>query len=122
MLSAWTVKLRSSTPGGATFAANWLIGTSEKNKTTIEYYILFVFVRLRSCEAAYNLLKNYHKSKEVDDNWLDETYGKLNSLQPIKERAKEYLEPTRVSFLHLCFVMYDIYRYVFILGYVAHGH
>lgn len=28
---------------------------------------------------------------------MDETYGKLNSLAPIKERAKEYLEPTRVS-------------------------
>lgn len=54
------------------------------------------YFRLRSCEAAYNLLKNYHKSKEVDDNWLDETYGKLNSMQPIKERAKEFLEPTRV--------------------------
>ncbi|KAF5301223.1 hypothetical protein FQA39_LY10809 [Lamprigera yunnana] len=51
--------------------------------------------RLRGCEQAYGLLKNYHKSKEIEDNWLDDTYGKLEALQPIKERAKEHLEVTR---------------------------
>lgn len=42
------------------------------------------------------MLKNYHKTKEIEDKWLDESYGKLNNLSPIKERAKEHLEPTKV--------------------------
>jgi dystonin len=53
--------------------------------------------RLRGCEQAYNLLKNYKKPKENEDSWLDEHYGKLENLQPIKDRAKEHLESTRVS-------------------------
>ncbi|XP_068893478.1 microtubule-actin cross-linking factor 1 isoform X26 [Tenebrio molitor] len=51
--------------------------------------------RLRGCEQAYNLLKNYKKPKENEDSWLDEHYGKLENLQPIKDRAKEHLESTR---------------------------
>ncbi|XP_063905665.1 microtubule-actin cross-linking factor 1 isoform X32 [Zophobas morio] len=51
--------------------------------------------RLRGCEQAYNLLKNYKKPKESEDSWLDEQYGKLENLQPIKDRAKEHLEATR---------------------------
>ncbi|XP_044265473.1 dystonin isoform X23 [Tribolium madens] len=51
--------------------------------------------RLRGCEQAYNLLKNYKKPKENEDAWLDEHYGKLENLQPIKDRAKEHLETTR---------------------------
>ncbi|XP_064211548.1 dystonin isoform X36 [Tribolium castaneum] len=51
--------------------------------------------RLRGCEQAYNLLKNYKKPKENEDAWLDEHYGKLENLQPIKDRAKEHLEATR---------------------------
>lgn len=53
--------------------------------------------RLRGCEQAYNLLKNYKKPKENEDAWLDEHYGKLENLQPIKDRAKEHLEATRVK-------------------------
>lgn len=59
--------------------------------------------RLRGCEQAYGLLKNYNKSKENEDSWLDDSYGKLEALQPIKERAKEHLETTRVCILFSCF-------------------
>lgn len=59
--------------------------------------------RLRGCQQAYDLLKNYGEAKEVEDNWLDEQYGRLEGLQPIKERAKEHLDATRVSF-NVCFL------------------
>lgn len=52
--------------------------------------------RLRGCEQAYALLKNYNKSKQNEDDWLDDSYGKLEALQPVKDRAKEHLEATRV--------------------------
>ncbi|KAK9887502.1 hypothetical protein WA026_023054 [Henosepilachna vigintioctopunctata] len=51
--------------------------------------------RLRGCEQAYNLLKNYKTAKANEDSWLDEQYGKLENLQPLKERAKDNLEATR---------------------------
>ncbi|XP_017784158.1 PREDICTED: dystonin isoform X28 [Nicrophorus vespilloides] len=47
------------------------------------------------CETAYKLLNKYQKAKEVEDDWMDEQYGKLEMLQPIKERAKDNLEATR---------------------------
>lgn len=53
--------------------------------------------RLKGCEQAYGLLKNYKKGKENEDAWLDDHYGKLEALQPLKERAKDNLEATRVS-------------------------
>lgn len=53
--------------------------------------------RLKGCEQAYGLLKNYKKGKENEDSWLDDNYGKLEALQPLKERAKDNLEATRVS-------------------------
>lgn len=53
--------------------------------------------RLRGCEQAYSLLKNYNKAKENEDDWLDENYGKLETLQPLKDRAKADLDATRVS-------------------------
>lgn len=53
--------------------------------------------RLRGCEQAYNLLKNYKTAKAGEDSWLDEQYGKLESVQPLKERAKDNLESTKVS-------------------------
>ncbi|XP_025831436.1 plectin [Agrilus planipennis] len=54
--------------------------------------------RLRGCEQAYNMLKKYHKGKENEDAWLDDTYGKLQTVQPIKERAKDHFDATRVCF------------------------
>lgn len=53
--------------------------------------------RMKGCEQAYDLLKKYNKGKENEDAWLDEQYGKLEHLQPLKERAKDNLEATRVS-------------------------
>lgn len=64
--------------------------------------------RLRGCEQAYSLLKSYNKAKENEDDWLDENYGKLETLQPIKDRAKADLESTRVSF-----VFYWVMRFFF---------
>ncbi|XP_049817745.1 dystonin isoform X11 [Aethina tumida] len=51
--------------------------------------------RLRGCTQAYDLLKNYQEAKQVEDGWLDEQYGKLENLAPIKDRAKEQLDATR---------------------------
>ncbi|KAI4467607.1 envoplakin [Holotrichia oblita] len=51
--------------------------------------------RMRGCEQAYALLKNYNKAKEIEDDWMDGQYGKLEILPPIKERAKDHLEATR---------------------------
>ncbi|XP_056639481.1 dystonin isoform X43 [Diorhabda sublineata] len=51
--------------------------------------------KLRGCKQAYDLLKNYGEAKEIEDHWLNEQYGKLEMLQPIKERAKEHLDATR---------------------------
>nr|CAI5837429.1 unnamed protein product [Callosobruchus analis] len=51
--------------------------------------------KLRSCKTAYDLLGSYQEAKQIEDNWLDEQYGKLENLQPIKERAKEHLDATR---------------------------
>ncbi|VEN49542.1 unnamed protein product, partial [Callosobruchus maculatus] len=51
--------------------------------------------KLRSCKTAYDLLGSYQEAKQIEDDWLDEQYGKLENLQPIKERAKEHLDATR---------------------------
>lgn len=53
--------------------------------------------RLRGCNQAYELLRNYHVPKQHEDAWLDEHCMKFDSLQPIKDRAKDHLEATRVS-------------------------
>lgn len=52
--------------------------------------------RLRGCKQAYDLLNNYKEAKQNEDDWLDEQYGKLENLQPLKERAKEHLDLTKV--------------------------
>ena len=62
-------------------------------------------IRLRSCEAAYGLLQTYTNSYQTEVSWVDESYGKLNSLAPIGVNAKEQLEPTKVSELNVRFVM-----------------
>lgn len=54
--------------------------------------------RLRGCQQAYDLLNKYGEAKQIEDDWLDDQYGKLENLQPIKERAKEHLDATRVRF------------------------
>lgn len=64
--------------------------------------------RLRGCTQAYDLLKNYQEAKQVEDGWLDEQYGKLENLAPIKDRAKEQLDATRVSVVVLSFMLHLI--------------
>ncbi|XP_050668124.1 dystonin isoform X26 [Leptidea sinapis] len=51
--------------------------------------------RLRSCEAAYQLLRNYNAGFEKEAEWIDESYSKLQSQPPIDIRPKEQFEPTR---------------------------
>nr|XP_034826088.1 dystonin isoform X9 [Maniola hyperantus] len=51
--------------------------------------------RLRSCEAAYQLLRNYNAGLEKEAEWIDDAYSKLQSQPPIEIRPKEQLEPTR---------------------------
>lgn len=57
--------------------------------------------RLKGCQQAYDLLQKYAQAKQVEDDWLDDQYGKLETLQPIKDRAKEQLDATRVSLIKL---------------------
>ncbi|RVE46943.1 hypothetical protein evm_008422 [Chilo suppressalis] len=51
--------------------------------------------RLRSCEAAYQLLCNYNAGLEKEAEWIDDTFGKLQAQPPIEVRPKEQFEPTR---------------------------
>lgn len=55
--------------------------------------------RLKGCQQAYDLLQKYNEAKQVEDNWLDDQYKKLETMQPIKDRAKETLDATRVSLI-----------------------
>ncbi|XP_022818700.1 microtubule-actin cross-linking factor 1 isoform X19 [Spodoptera litura] len=51
--------------------------------------------RLRSCEAAYQLLRNYNAGLEKEAEWIDDAYSKLQAQPPIEVRPKEHFEPTR---------------------------
>ncbi|XP_026728111.1 dystonin isoform X29 [Trichoplusia ni] len=51
--------------------------------------------RLRSCEAAYQLLRNYNAGLEKEAEWIDDAYSKLQAQPPIEIRPKEQFEPTR---------------------------
>ncbi|XP_066262853.1 microtubule-actin cross-linking factor 1 isoform X35 [Euwallacea similis] len=51
--------------------------------------------RLKGCQQAYDLLQKYNQAKQVEDDWMDEQYKKLETMQPIKDRAKEALDATR---------------------------
>ncbi|XP_072947993.1 microtubule-actin cross-linking factor 1 isoform X4 [Epargyreus clarus] len=51
--------------------------------------------RLRSCEAAYQLLRNYNAGLEKEAEWIEDTYSKLQAQPPIEIRPKEQFEPTR---------------------------
>ncbi|XP_065166740.1 dystonin isoform X8 [Atheta coriaria] len=50
---------------------------------------------LNAVEQAYNLLKNYKKAKEVEDEWIEEQYTKLETMQPLMHKPKDNLEATR---------------------------
>ncbi|XP_045505247.1 microtubule-actin cross-linking factor 1 isoform X25 [Colias croceus] len=51
--------------------------------------------RLRSCEAAYQLLRNFNAGFEKEAEWIDDSFSKLQAQPPIEVRPKEQLEPTR---------------------------
>ncbi|XP_045488515.1 dystonin isoform X28 [Pieris rapae] len=51
--------------------------------------------RLRSCEAAYQLLRNFNAGFEKEAEWIDDSFGKLQAQPPIEIRPKEQFEPTR---------------------------
>ncbi|XP_047520522.1 dystonin isoform X33 [Pieris napi] len=51
--------------------------------------------RLRSCEAAYQLLRNFNAGFEKEAEWIDDSFSKLQAQPPIEIRPKEQFEPTR---------------------------
>ncbi|XP_047035662.1 dystonin isoform X35 [Helicoverpa zea] len=51
--------------------------------------------RLRSCEAAYQLLRNYSAGLEKEAEWIDDAYSKLQAQPPIEVKPREHFEPTR---------------------------
>ena len=54
--------------------------------------------RLRSCEAACELLEKYNMSYTQETNWMDELDSKLRNLEELEEaRAKEAWEKHVVS-------------------------
>ena len=59
---------------------------------------LQVVERLRSCEAACELLEKYNMSYQTETNWMDELDSKLRNLEELEEaRAKEAWEKHVVS-------------------------
>ena len=57
-----------------------------------------VVERLRSCEAACELLEKYNMSYTTETNWMDELDSKLRNLEELEEaRAKEAWEKHVVS-------------------------
>ena len=56
------------------------------------------FYRLRSCEAACELLEKYNMSYQSESNWMDELDSKLRNLEELEAaRAKEAWEKHVVS-------------------------
>ena len=54
--------------------------------------------RLRSCEAACELLEKYNMSYQSETNWMDELDSKLRNLEELEAaRAKEAWEKHVVS-------------------------
>lgn len=51
---------------------------------------------MRSCEGALKLLQKFNSGYQTEVAFLDDSYGKLNNLSPIKAQAKEQLEATKV--------------------------
>ena len=57
-----------------------------------------IFYRLRSCEAACELLEKYNMSYQSESNWMDELDSKLRNLEELEAaRAKEAWEKHVVS-------------------------
>ena len=64
----------------------------------IKLKLFKVVERLRSCEAACELLEKYNMSYQTETNWMDELDSKLRNLEELEEaRAKEAWEKHVVS-------------------------
>ncbi|XP_071449100.1 microtubule-actin cross-linking factor 1, isoforms 1/2/3/4/5 isoform X30 [Hetaerina americana] len=53
--------------------------------------------RLRSCEAAYQLLQKYASSYQTETSWVDESFTKLKTIT-VTEEAKEVVEPVKALY------------------------
>jgi len=60
------------------------------------FYKMFLF-RLKSCEAAYDLLNKYKNSYQSEVQIIDESYVKLNNVAPLKMKVRDLTETTKVS-------------------------
>lgn len=55
---------------------------------SLKFYIYFYFYRLKSCEAAYDLLNKYKNSYQSEVQIIDENYVKLQARDLTAESAK----------------------------------
>ena len=76
--------------------------------SVFSYFVSKVVERLRSCEAACELLEKYNMSYTQETNWMDELDSKLRNLEELEEaRAKEAWEKHVVSRIKLTLVIPD---------------
>ncbi|XP_025411352.1 dystonin isoform X7 [Sipha flava] len=54
--------------------------------------------RLKSCEAAYDLLNKYKNSYQSEVQIIDESYVKLNNVAPLKMQARDLTETTKALY------------------------
>jgi hypothetical protein len=67
---------------------------------------LKVVERLRSCEAACELLEKYNMSYQSETNWMDELDSKLRNLEELEAaRAKEAWEKHVVFIFTYCIII-----------------
>ena len=77
-----------------------------------------VVERLRSCEAACELLEKYNMSYQTETNWMDELDSKLRNLEELEEaRAKEAWEKHVVSRPAVFLRVTSDYYHIFLPGY-----
>jgi hypothetical protein len=94
----WTVSNKTSTESptdGHPFAVKWSKG--DFSSPTSLYFTNPKKFRLRSCEAAYELLQKYSSQYTQEVTWIDESYSQLKNLAPLEGLAREQIEPTTVS-------------------------
>ena len=78
--------------------------------SNLNYFLFIVVERLRSCEAACELLEKYNMSYQSESNWMDELDSKLRNLEELEAaRAKEAWEKHVVSTLFGTFAQFLVY-------------
>ena len=79
--------------------------------------------RLRSCEAACELLEKYNMSYQMNTNWMDELDSKLKSLEELEAaRAKEAWEKHVVSEGQLFSLISPVRNVFFSAAYTKYSH